>query len=236
MKAHTIICGYGKSGRRLSEELIKQKIPFVVIDSNEKRFEGLTDLVNQRYLLGDAINEEVLQQAGVSWASNLVITLPTDADNVFISLTARVLNPTLKIIARANELASEKKLLIAGANKVVMPDILTGNFMAQLISKPHVAQFVQILNTYNVETDEQICTFERSAKLLKPIFIAQTVHDLQIRSKIGCSLIALKNDRTNRFVFSPSLETQITEEHFLILLANNRSMELFDQIYMDKTV
>lgn len=132
---HAILCGYGRSGRILAGELDRSGMTFVVVDLDEEK---LNDAEAQGMLIleGNAIEEAVLERAGIARARVLATVLPDDAANVFITLTARELNPTVEIVARAENPSTEKKLLRSGANRVVLPAVIGGQRMAQLITRP----------------------------------------------------------------------------------------------------
>lgn len=156
LKDHTIIVGYGRIGRLLAADLERQARPFVVIESAPER---CRDAQERHYLHihGDATNDDVLVEAGVGRARTLVSALPNDANNVFITLTARNLNPTLKIIARAEHFTSERKLIQAGANRLVMPSAIGAQQIARMITRPHTADLLELLaeqGNLRIEIDE----------------------------------------------------------------------------------
>ena len=132
---HTILCGYGRAGHILAAELSRSATPFVVVDMNEEK---LNDAEARGMLVveGNAVEEAVLERAGIARARVLATVLPDDAANVFITLTARELNPTVEIIARAENPSTEKKLLRSGASRVVLPAVIGGQRMAHLITQP----------------------------------------------------------------------------------------------------
>lgn len=135
LTGHTILCGYGRAGRILAAELQRAGTPFVVIDQEEEK---LTNAEAQGMLIleGNATEEETLTRAGIDRAKVLASVLPDDAANVFITLTARELNAEVEIIARAENPSTEKKLLRSGADRVVLPAVIGGQRMAQLITRP----------------------------------------------------------------------------------------------------
>ena len=140
MENHTIICGFGRNGKEASQKLIEYNQNFIVIDKDDKIFEH-NHLKPEQYLVGNADEDEILLKAGIERASNLITALPNDADNVFIVLSARQLNEKLKIISRASEITSYKKLKLAGADNVILPDKIGGEHMASLIVSPDFSNF-----------------------------------------------------------------------------------------------
>ncbi len=132
---HTILCGYGRAGHILARELMRSETSFVVIDTDKDKLQD-AEARGMLVLEGDAVEESVLERAGISRARVLATVLPDDAANVFITLTARELNPTVEIVARAENPSTEKKLLRSGASRVVLPAVIGGQRMAQLITRP----------------------------------------------------------------------------------------------------
>lgn len=135
LKDHAIICGYGRIGQVLAQELVEANFPFVIIDSDQARVERAHE-AGCLALLGSASEESTLESAGIATARVLASVLPSDTANVFVALTARDLNPSIQIIARAETASTEKKLLRSGANKVVLPAVIGATKMANLIARP----------------------------------------------------------------------------------------------------
>lgn len=191
---HVIICGYGRMGQILARQLAAIRYPFIVIDNNSERIEHAE---SYGYLahLGSAADEEVLQQVGIFKAKTLATVLPDDAINVFITLTARGLNPSLIILARGELPATEKKLLLAGANHVVLPAAISAQRMTNLITRPTAIDFLdqngernhlnELLAQIDVQMDE--LTIPADSPL-----VGTTVSELEIQSKGGFIVIAVR--------------------------------------------
>jgi voltage-gated potassium channel len=144
---HVIICGYGRNGHEAAKILKAHRVPYIVIEKNESLMnKSVQEEDHLLHLEGDSTEDSVLLAAGITRAKALVITLPVDADNLFIVLSARELNPKLQIISRASEHNSINKLKKAGANNVIMPDRIGGTYMANLVSKPDVVEFMNFLS------------------------------------------------------------------------------------------
>lgn len=143
LKEHTIICGFGRMGRIICKELHEHKIPFVVIDKNKDNIENLSR-TPYLWLGSDASNDDTLLMAGIVRAKTLISMIDNDADALYLTLASRNLNKKLQIIARANEENAEKKLYLAGADKVVLPFIMTGQKVAESIVNPAVEDFLNI--------------------------------------------------------------------------------------------
>jgi voltage-gated potassium channel len=156
ISGHTIICGYGRMGRNLASELSGHRRELVVIDSSREEYASAT-ADGHLCVLGDATDEMTLQSAGLLRAGTLVSTFPNDAENVFITLTARNLNPTIRIIARAEQESTEKKLAQAGANTIVMPTVVGARQMSRMITRPSTAQLIRLVDegsSEDIDLDE----------------------------------------------------------------------------------
>jgi len=143
---HVIVCGFGKNGAQACAELKAENRVFVVVERSADVINEFPNEDNYMFLNGNATMDEVLMDAGIERAETVITALPNDADNVFITLTARGLNPDIQVIARASDANSELKLYRAGAAHVVMPDRLGGMHMANLVTKPVVIEFLELLN------------------------------------------------------------------------------------------
>lgn len=188
LRGHVIICGFGRMGEILAGELHRAKKPFVIL---EKDAERITVATSQRYLaLNDnATEEEALVRAGVARAETLVTTLPSDADNVFIALTSRNLNRDLMIIARAEFQTTEKKLMQAGADRVVLPAAAGALRMAALVTRPAALELIEVVagrQIAEVEVDE--LTIPPGSPL-----VGVTVRGSQTRSRHGLLIVAIRH-------------------------------------------
>src|SRR5262245_32468772 len=184
---HTIVCGYGRVGRRIAEEFVHAGSPFVVLDNNP----DVIALAAERgvmYVEGDGTEDEDLERAGLLQARALVAASDSDAANLYIVLSARAARPELLIVARASEEEAEKKLILAGADRVVLPYATAGRVMANLVIKPQVAEFVSTVTTAGGPDlrFEQIQVPGNWAESGKEL------HDLHVRSRTGAVLIAVQ--------------------------------------------
>ena len=227
MKGHTIVCGYDRNGIKVCEELQKENRSFVVIDKNKEAIERHTEEVNFQYLIGDATTDEILKSAGIERATSIITTLPYDANNVFIALTARELNPDIKIIARASDQSSEKKLKLAGATHVIMPDALGGLHMARLITKPCSIEFLELLNGIG---DSRMVLDEFAINQLNGEYQNKTIKQLDIRKKTGVSVLGLKQEN-KEFIFNPNADTVISNDDVLIILGTQNDINSFKTVY-----
>ncbi len=219
VKNHYIICGYGRIGKVISQELMSKKVPIVIIDNNPESKEAF-DQQAVLYIIDDATNEDILIEAGVERAKGLIAVVSSDADNLFITMTARGLSPDLFILARADEEQSHKKLLRAGANRVVLPYLIGGQKMANTIMKPAVTEFLEFMvHDKDVELEiEELLVHEKSK--LKGV----TLVDSQIRKEMNVMILAIRK-KTGNMMFNPSSESIIETGDTLIALGYSSELK-----------
>ncbi|MDX1317999.1 MAG: potassium channel family protein, partial [Xanthomarina gelatinilytica] len=189
LKDHIIICGYGRNGKQAATKLMAYKKPFVVIEKNKEIAEKYqSELVP--FVIGNANEDETLLQAGIERASTLISALPNDADNLFVVLSSRQINSDLNIISRASQETSYKKLKLAGANNVILPDKIGGDHMASLVVVPGLLEFIDNLS---IVGKSNINIEEISVEQLYDTSQIKTIRDLDLRKQTGCSIIGFKN-------------------------------------------
>ncbi len=221
IRDHFIVCGFGRMGSFVCNEFHARGIPFVVVENIPE----IQDKINQNgYYLspGDATDEDVLMAARIKTAKGLVSTLNSDASNVYVVLTARELNPDLEIIARAGEEEAEKKLIRAGASRVISPYRIGGMRMVMGILKPTVMSFLEVAMDHkqlNVELEEV-----RVAK--NSAYSGKKLVDTDIRKELNLIIIAVKKP-DGRMVFNPGPNTIIEDEDLLITLGENKDLAIF---------
>ena len=220
LQNHTIICGYGRNGKQIVQELEANGENYVLI---EKEPEVINEAVAdncRNYIEGEATDDEVLIEAGIERAKSLITTLPEDADNVFVVLTAREMKKDLLIISRASKDSSDRKLKMAGANNVVMPDKVGGSHMASLVIKPDVVEFLNILSGQ----DDNISLEEITYDSLPSEFKNKSIGDLHIRKRSGANIVGLKN-KDGKYVLNPSPEEIICEGSKVFVLGMKDQIE-----------
>lgn len=223
---HVIICGYGRNGRQAAQVLKKHNKRFVVIENSATLTSTLNHKFSELVITGDSTQDEVLLKAGILKAKALITTLPVDADNLFIVLTARNLNKNLTIISRASEDNSDKKLKIAGANNVIMPDKVGGAHMAYLVMKPDVMEFIDHITAEagdNISLEE--ISFDRIPDELKN----KTLKDLEIRNRSGANIIGYKTVQ-GQYIINPSADTLIIADSKLFVLGTQEQISALKQI------
>lgn len=215
MQNHVIICGYGRNGQQAAKTLRAHKIPFVIIEKNDEAIRHQKhDDPSLVYLSGDATEDELLIKAGIEKARSVLITLPEDADNVFIVLSARSLNPHIHIVSRASHQSATIKLYKAGANNVVMPDMIGGTHMATLVSKPDVIEFIDFLSG---EDGEAIHIEAVSYNKLPSPIRDKTLKQIMDWKKTGVNCIGVK-DLNGKFCINPPEDIVISNGMKVIIL------------------
>lgn len=198
----------------------KHNTRFVVIEQKKDIVAAINHQYADLVLEGDATLDDVLIRAGVLKAKALITTLPIDADNLFIVLSARTLNPKLTIISRASEDNSDKKLKLAGANNIIMPDKLGGAHMASLVMKPDVMEFVDYITGQggdNIRLEE--ITFAN----LPLKFQNKSISELEVRNKSGANIIGFKTGN-GEYVINPSADTKIIPDAKLFVLGTSEQI------------
>ena len=212
LKDHYILCGFGRIGSIIARELWESKIPMVVIDTDPDIMEDL-ESEGIPYINDDATSDEVLLNAGIERAVGIVSVVASDADNLFITMTARGLNPELFILARADEEATEKKLLRAGANRVMMPYLIGGHKMAQAIIKPAVTDFLDFtFQSKDIGLEMEEVRVGENSRLN-----GLALMDSGIRQELDVIIVAVRK-KDGEMQFNPSSQTRIEAGDTLISL------------------
>jgi voltage-gated potassium channel len=197
---HVIICGYGRNGSQAAMDLSIHKVPFIVIENNAEIIDSLRDSNTILYIEGDATQDEILLHAGLMEARAMITTLPVDADNLYVVLTAKGLNPGLKIISRASNESSDIKLIRAGASNVIMPDRVGGQRMAKLVFQPDIVEFVDFMM---LQEPGSVILEELSCESIANCFEGKQIKELDLRNRSGATIIGLRRaDRS--YVMNPS--------------------------------
>ncbi len=217
LRDHFIICGAGRVGSNLISALQGTNDPFVVIESDQRKVEELSDQ-GIAVLVRDATLEASLREAGVEHARGLATCLPEDADNVYVVLTARDLNPKLHIVARAAAEQAESKLVRAGANRVVAPTIIGGHRMAMALTKPAVGDFLDSLSANDLELG-----FEQVEVEAKSSLIGRRLSETHIRSELDIVIVSIRRN-DGKIIFNPTGDTTIENGDMLIAIGKADSL------------
>ena len=212
LKNHTIICGYGRTGKGIIEELEATKTSYVVI---EKETVEIQILQNKSipYIEGNATDEEILEQAGVEKADSLVACLNSDPENLYLTLTARGLAPSLRIIARVHDSESGRKFLKAGANRVVSPISTGAGQIAQLITRPAIVDLIELVSQHkNIALEVFEYPIDEKNKMLN-----KTISEARVRQVLGGMVIAVKHSDGST-TFDPGPETILKLNDILVAI------------------
>jgi len=221
LKNHYILCGFGRIGEIIARQLKNRGLSLVVIDKDPDQIARL-EALGHYFINGDATRDEVLLEAGIERAKGLISVVSSDADNVYVVLTARSLNPNLFIVARGEEPGSEQKLRRAGADKVESPYHMGGQKMAHTILHPTVVTFMELAMKEGVDWSmEEIAVGQNSALLGVPLA------DSGIRLKLDLILVAIKR-ADGEMLFNPSSETPILAGDTLIALGFRKNLDVLE--------
>jgi voltage-gated potassium channel len=223
LKDHFIICGYGRIGRVLARFLIEKYLDLVVIERSERRILKMDD-DGVLYLIGEANDEKVLERAGIQRARGLITAVATDADNVFLVLIAKQMNPDLFIVARASQNATKKTLLAAGADKVISPYDLGARRMAHAILRPTVIKFLE-----TAFADESVDIQMEEIKI-RPgsMLVGKTLRDSGIRQDYDLNIIVIRKPN-DQMVFNPKAETVIEAEDVMVVVGGARDIKQLER-------
>jgi len=218
LEGHIILCGYGRVGRGAADELRKAGTPFVVIDHNDERVERAMT-AGMLAVLADAGRDETLRDVGIATAKGLIATLASDADNLFVVLTAKTLNPNLQLSVRIAEESSEQKMRRAGADFVFAPYTTTGHHMARAMLKPHVLQFLDFTEQPGVDVEiEQVKVTGQSA------FAGRALADVDIQHKTGVVILALRKS-SGEMLFNPTPDVTMSAGDHLIAMGDASNLQ-----------
>jgi len=229
LQNHIILCGFGRVGRGAAEELRQSGVPFVVVDKNEERVE-MAMKGGMLAAVADASRDETLLDAGIMRARGLIATLASDADNLFVILTAKTLNPRLQLSARVAEESSEQKMRRAGADFVFAPYNSTGHRMAQAIVRPHVQQFIDFTTrgifgapAGGLEVGIEQVRVEESSS-----FAGKTLGEMQVRRDTGVIVLAIRR-ADGQMLFNPPADAKISGGDHLIAMGEPQSLRRLEQ-------
>ncbi len=222
LKDHYIVCGYGRMGKIICRELHEKHMKFVVV---EKMPEVITNDEDLLIFPGDATKDEVLRELGIERAKGLISVLPTDAENLFVVLSARVLNPKLTIVARAGEEGSEQKLLRAGADKVVSPYQIGGLRIAHTVLKPAVVDFIEFATkSGNIDLQMEEVSIGEHSRL-----VGKTLDESGIGRELGIIIVAIRKPN-GEMMFNPTFRSAITGGDMLIALGEISKLKVLEDL------
>jgi voltage-gated potassium channel len=221
MNNHYIICGYGRIGHLICRELTAEKVPYVVIDNNPDVIQKVQD-EGLNYCRGDATQDNILIEAGIKRAKGIVCVLPSDAENLYVILTAKELNQNIFILSRSEEEKSEHRLIRAGANQVMSPYKLGGVRMAMAILRPAMLDFIEITTSrQSLELRMEEVPICKGSP-----FIGHSLEGSEIRKRYGLIIVAVKKD-SGKMIFNPVASYMIEEDDRLIAMGEDENVKQF---------
>lgn len=226
MSNHIIICGYGRNGKQAAKKLLAHKKSFVVIEKEKERAKKYQSQLIP-FVAGNANDDEILMQAGIDRASTLISALPRDSDNLFVVLSARQINKDMHIISRASQETTYSKLKLAGANNVILPDMIGGDHMASLVVVPDLVEFIDNLG---IVGESQINIEEIAAEKLYDTANLQTIKDLELRKKTGCNVIGYKGPG-GEYIINPEANQNLPAGSKVIVLGRPEQIYKLNTLY-----
>lgn len=222
---HVIVCGFGRNGMQAAERLKAYKRPYLVIEKDKEVIERFDDDI--LFIEGDANDDDVLLEAGIERAQYLIATLPDDAANLFVVLSARQMNKSLFIISRASLVNSQKKLFLAGANKVIMPDKIGGDHMASLVVMPDLITFMDKLSMEGENTTnlEEVAIEDFSNQI-----DCNSLRDLDLRRKTGCTIIGYISPN-GEYIINPEADMKLQPKSKVIVLGRPEQIKKLNKMF-----
>ncbi|MCP4716670.1 MAG: potassium channel protein [Deltaproteobacteria bacterium] len=225
MKDHYVICGYGRTGHQVAEEFISAGVPFIVIDRKPETAEKL-DPRKIPYIIGDVISDENLERAGIRVAKGLITCADSDVANVYVILSARALNPDLYIISRASEMDSEKKMKMAGANRVISPYYISGRRMATMAVRPVASDFLDTVMHGREDLEFRLgeISVTNNSQLL-----GKTLAEAMIRDTTGAMVLAIRK-KTGKFNLQPQATSTIESGDIFVVIGTQNQLESLEKM------
>ncbi len=224
LRNHFIVCGFGRVGRGAAAELEQAGVPFVVLDRDPLRVKRAA-MSGMLAVEADSTRDETLHSVGVTQARGLICALATDADNLFVLLLAKALNPKLYVASRAAEEGAEEKMRRAGADAVFAPYSMAGHRLAQALLRPHVVQFLDFA-THKIDMNvaiEQVRVAHGSE------FVSKTIKEMQIRRDLGVIVLAVCKEG-GEMLFNPPADTAILGGDYMIVMGRNENLERLEEL------
>ena len=225
LRDHVIIVGFGRNGEQAAIELRDHGVEFVIIDRRENVMSRVRQDPNLLYIQGDATHEDVLKKANVDKARALIATTPNDADNVFVALTARSMNPSLQIVSRASEMESDLKLKRAGVTNVIMPERIGGQRMAKLVTQPDVVEFMEYIL---LQKSKDVSLEEINCNNMADHYVNKPIKGLKDKDTSGVNIIGIKISGA-KYVFNPDPQLTLSRGDQLFVIGSPQQIKAFRQ-------
>ncbi|NHZ86618.1 MAG: hypothetical protein GWP19_12190 [Planctomycetia bacterium] len=226
LRNHYIIFGYGRMGAIIADELAKKNAKYVVVENNEEKIIAIQEKGYQ-YYRGDATADETLEAVGVKYAKGIVVTLGTEQDNLFVTMSVRTINKKTFLLSRCSHEDNRCKLLRAGANKVVNPYTAGGHKMTELLIEPNIEDAVSI-STPQFDIDLVVEEIEINSV---PSLIGVSIVDSNIRKKYNLIIIGVK-DKKGKFQLNPNMEYKLGKDQVIMLIGAKSNIKKFQRAYL----
>lgn len=226
LNEHTIVCGFGRNGRQAVRRLQHHGTSYIVIEQDEELIAEYGEQV--LFYQGNALSDHTLQAVAIERAKNLICSLPNDADNLFVVLSARKLQPKITIVSRVSEEQKQSKLQWAGANHVIMPDKIGGDYMAALLTVPDIIHFLDALDWWKDEQSPNVK--EVMLNQLPKADQNKTLAALKLREKTGCNVIGYKDENGKQYI-NPDANNPLSSHGKLIVLGTQQSIEKLNKMF-----
>ena len=227
LENHTIVCGFGRNGKQAMARLKSHKKACVIIENDPELIEEIELDGSMLYIKGDATSDEALLAAGIEKANSLITTLPSDAENLYVVLSARQLNSKCTIVSRASIDTSYKKLKIAGADNVIMPDKLGGAHMASLVTTPDIMEFIDRLS---IEGESSSNIEELVIEDLPEEYTNKSIFDLDLRKRTGCTVIGFITP-DKEYIINPDASTKLVRKSKLIVIGRPAEIRKLNKLF-----
>ena len=221
LQDHYIVCGADETAQSIIKELVTTQKKFVVVDSSKEKLDKLAALGAAVYVLGDPADDAELKKAGIERAKGLIACLPTDEANLFITLSARSLNPNLRIVAKGIDVNSHRKMVKAGADSVISPAFIGGMRMVSEMIRPATTTFLDMM----LRERERVLRVDEVTVGPQSALAGKTIEESKLGEKTGALLVALRKGGAKEFTFNPAKATQLAEKDVLIFIASPEMMK-----------
>jgi len=227
MNNHIIICGFGRVGRQVAEDLLYYNKDFVIIEKDESIISEYSKNPKYIFIKGDSTKDDVFERAEIKKARAIISCLPKDSDNVYVVLTAREKCPNVEIIVRATSSEAVSKLKMAGANQVILPAAIGGSHMASLITNPTVSEFMNMVKT---EGTTGVNIESISFNELPVEFQNKTIGELEVKRQTGVTIIGFKTP-SGEYIINPDWSLKVLPQSQLFVLGSTEQIEKFNQLF-----
>jgi len=229
LRNHMIVCGAGETGTCIARELMATGARFVVIEKDAGRVEALQRLGDLLFIHGDATEDETLIEARIDHAAGLAATLSSEKDNLFLTLTSRQLNPTVRIVARGLDENMNQKLRMAGANATVSPTVIGGLRMASVLIRPTVVSFLDTM----LRDSKGAIRFEELHITPSSRFANQSIRSTNLREDSNLLIVALQRPGASNFEYNPSADTVLENGTTLVVLGESRDIHKLKELHAE---